>query len=245
MVFPLSLVGWLAEPLYLRFLGSDPVITVSESTRRDLARYGFDPSKTSIISEGIQIEPLEIPHQDKSERPTILSLGAMRSMKRTLDQIKAFEIAKQDIPDLQLKLAGRPESTYGQKVLSYIKQSRFKDDIEFLGRISQQQKQELLRTCHIITVTSVKEGWGLIVTEAASQGTPAAVYDVDGLRDSVKHRETGLVTAEKPDSLAGAIITLITDIDLYQKLQFHAHMWSKEINFTNSYKDFKKAINDA
>jgi len=40
----------------------------------------------------------------------------------------------------------------------------------------------LLQKSHVLAVTSVKEGWGLVVTEANPQGTPAVVYNVDGLR---------------------------------------------------------------
>ena len=56
--------------------------------------------------------------------------------------------------------------------------------------------------------TSVKEGWGLIVTEAGSQGTPAIVYDVDGLRDIVVESETGVIfnSKNKPEELAKKII---------------------------------------
>jgi glycosyltransferase involved in cell wall biosynthesis len=242
MIFPLSVVGWLLEPLYLRLLGDERLVTVSESSRQDLARYGFDVNKISVISEGIQIEPADSVLTGKLERPTIVSLGAVRSMKRTLDQIKAFEIAKHEIPDLQLKLAGKPDGRYGKKILDYIEKSPFSKDIEYLGRVSHQKKRELMRTCHLITVTSVKEGWGLIVTEAASQGTPAAVYDVDGLRDSVKDGETGLVTSENPASLAEAVVALLTNTDLYKKLQHNAYTWSKEITFTKSYKDFTEVL---
>jgi glycosyltransferase involved in cell wall biosynthesis len=241
MIFPFSLVGWALEPFYLRLLGSDPVMTVSDSTRQDLVRYGFDQNNIKIISEGIQIPPAEkLP--EKFAKPTIVSLGALRSMKRTLDQIRAFEIAKKDIPDLQLKISGQSEGGYGDKVLDYIEQSPYKQDIEYLGRVSDQQKRDLMQASHAITVTSVKEGWGLIVTEAASQGTPAAVYDVDGLRDSVQHGRTGLVAHENPAALAAAITQLLGNQELYNDLQGNAYDWSKSITFNKSYQDFRGVL---
>ena len=45
---------------------------------------------------------------------------------------------------------------------------------------------------HVLLMTSVREGWGLVVTEANACGTPAVVYNVPGLRDSVRNEETGL-----------------------------------------------------
>lgn len=244
MVAPFSLVGYLAEPLYIRLLRKDPVITVSESTKQDLVKHGYDPERIAIISEGLQIEPINaLSDIKKFTRPTMLSLGALRAMKQTLDQIKAFEIAKQSIPDLQLKIAGDASDAYGQKVLAYIKQSPFRNDIEYLGRVSQEHKKELMQRCHFITVTSIKEGWGLIVTEAASQGTPAVVYNVDGLRDSVRHNETGLVTDKNtPNALANKITELLRHPKQFAQLQKNAWEWSREITFDNSYQQFLKQL---
>lgn len=243
---PLNLLGYyVLEPLATRLLGSSgvPLITVSESSRQELSRYGFSPDRTHVISEGIELKPLAtIDDVRKFSKPTMLSLGGVRPMKRTLDQVQAFELAKSHMPDLQMKIAGDASSSYGQKVLSYIKNSQYAADIDYLGRISQQDKHRLMRSCHIITVTSVKEGWGLIVTEAASQGTPAVVYDVPGLRDSVRHNQTGLITNENPGSMASAITSLLSDQSMYQSLRQRAWEWSKHITFDQSYKDLKTAV---
>ncbi len=244
MFFPLNVIGYsFAEPLFLRLLRKHRVITVSESTRRDLQRFGFNTNAINIISEGLHVKPLtNLAAIQKFARPTMLSLGAMRSMKRTLHQLQAFELAKQDMPDLQLKIAGQAEGRYAQKILKLIKASPFTNDIEYLGRVSTHQKEELMQRSHVIVVTSVKEGWGLIVTEAASQGTPAVVYDVDGLRDSVRHNQTGLVTAQNPASLARAVIDLLTDPPRYEQLRHNAWSWSKTITFDKAFKDFQEAV---
>ena len=83
----------------------------------------------------------------------------------------------------------------------------------------------------------VKEGWGLTITEAASQGTPAIVYDADGLRDSVRNDETGLITKPNAKALASAIVALISDKELLGRLRKAAWLWSKEMTFDESYKN--------
>jgi glycosyltransferase involved in cell wall biosynthesis len=55
-----------------------------------------------------------------------------------------------------------------------------------------------------LAVTSVREGWGLVVDEAASVGTPSIGYDVDGLRDSVT-ATTGTLVAPHPQALGEAL----------------------------------------
>jgi glycosyltransferase involved in cell wall biosynthesis len=246
---PLSYLGYyFIEPVATWLLGRAhaPLITVSDSTKNDLAKFGWRPEHTHLISEGIEITPLRsLDGVRKFDKPTMLSLGAMRGMKRTIDQIKAFKLAKQDIPDLQLKIAGDSSGAYGRTVLEYIQKCPFRDDIEYLGRVSYDQKIALMQRAHVITVTSVKEGWGLIVTEAASQGTPAVVYDVDGLRDSVQSGRTGLVTKQTPHALAAGIVQVLENQERYSQLRTRAWQWSKQLTFDQSYQDFKQITEGA
>jgi len=243
---PMSYVGrYVLEPLATRLLSRADVktITVSESTKRDLAHFGFKKERTHIISEGIQLKPIpRLGSIEKFTDPTILSLGALRAMKRTMHQISAFERARQQMPNLRLKIAGSAEGSYGHKVLNRINQSPYANDIEYLGKVTEQTKIQLMQKSHLIAVTSIKEGWGLIVTEAASQGTPAVVYDVDGLRDSVRNGETGIITTQSPGALAEGILTMLENQEQYSRMREAAWRWSKQITFNNAYKDFKKIL---
>lgn len=243
---PFSYLGYhLLVPIATRIMSwaRVPVITVSESTRQALQKHGFAPDRTHIISEGLVTEPLaDISKIQKYRQPTILSHGRMRAMKRTLDQIKAFELAKKMLPELRLKVSGDSSGEYGKKVLAYIAASPYKDDIEYLGRTTDKQREELMQRCHAILVTSIEEGWGLIVTEANSQGTPGVAYDVDGLRDSVRNGHTGIVTAANPAALADGIVALIQDTKTYNAIRHNAWQWSKEITFDRSYQDFKTIL---
>ncbi|HSX00246.1 MAG TPA: glycosyltransferase family 4 protein [Patescibacteria group bacterium] len=243
---PLSQVGYYAlEPLATRLLAHShaPLITISNSTLQDLGHFGFSESGSAIITQGIELEPLlSLRGIRKLPEPTMLSFGAMRAMKRTLDQVKAFELAKQQIPNLKMILAGDTSGAYGKRVLDYIAHSAYVDDITCEGRVSRARKLELMRQTHIMCVTSVKEGWGLIVTEAASQGTPAIVYNVDGLRDSVHDHETGLVVPPYSLALANGIINLFDDHSLYKKIRAAAWQWSKRLTFDQSYQDFKQVL---
>lgn len=244
MRFPLSIVGFMLEPVYLWLLRDRYVITESESAKRDMMRFGFSAEKISIVPIGISAKPLEdLAEESKFPQPTVLSLGAIRAMKRTLDQIKAFEIAKKQIPNLHLKIAGSTTDSYGKKVLRRIADSDYTQDIEYLGCVDEAKKIELMRRSHLILVTSIKEGWGLIVTEANSQGTPAAVYNVDGLRDSVKDKKTGWVSKKNtPLSLAEAIIEGLTNPEEYAQVRKNAWLWSQEFTLEKSYLEFAKRV---
>jgi len=243
MIFPFSLIGYLLEPIYLWCLRKNRVITISNSSKTDLIKYGFESKNISIISEGIEMKPItDLRLIKKYENPTILSLGQIRPMKQTLDQIKAYEIAKKQILNLKMIIAGSAKGKYGVKVLNYISKSRYKNDINYLGLVSLDDKIKLMQQSHVILVTSVKEGWGLIVTEANSQGTPAIVYDADGLRDSVIDGVTGLISKNNHRDLTNMIIKFLKDPKQYDKIQLEAYEISKQINFEKCYEDFTRTI---
>lgn len=241
-----GVIGYVLEPIYLRMLSDRRVVTVSESTKRDLSRYGFDEGRVQIISEGIaQIPAVDLGKIEKYVQPTLLSLGAIRSMKRTMDQIEAFELAKASMPDLQLKVAGDATGPYGRRVLARIRASEFKRDIQYLGRVSEEQKLLLMQRCHLLMQTAAKEGWGLTITEAAAQGTPALAYNADGLRDSIQSGVTGLIVPRRPRALAEAVVSILGHPARYEQMRKAAWTGSKEVTFEKGYSAFRGVLGGA
>ena len=244
MVLPLSLIGYLIEPLYLRVLRKNQVVTVSESTKQDLIRYGFKPERVHIIAQGMNMKPVDNPAEVKKFlEPTIISFGSIRSMKRTDHIIQAFQLAKHSVPQLRLILAGDASGTYAQKLLSQIRAGSYAADIDIEGRVDEVRKRELLQKSHLLCAASVKEGWGLIVTEANSQGTPAVVYNVDGLRDSAFGGEVNqLCSGNSPQGMAKNIVELLTDSNKYRDLQKKGWEKSRQMDFNQSYEQFLNII---
>jgi len=245
MPVPISWVGYMSEPPMLRVLAKKyPVVaTESESTRKDMSRFGFQDIHTFRV--GTALKPVT-KLEEKPKDTIILSLGAIRPMKQTLHAIQAFEYARDRDANLKMIVAGDSTSSYGKKVVDYTQASRHKDSITVTGRVPAEERLRLMREAAVILVTSVKEGWGLIVTEANSQGTPAIVYDTDGLRDSVIDTVTGVVSANsKPDAMGENIISLLKDKKRYEEMRLAAWKNSKQFTFENSYKDFLGIINTA
>jgi glycosyltransferase involved in cell wall biosynthesis len=244
MPFPLNLIGYSLEPMYLRLLNHSSVITVSPSTKADLIRFGFYPDKIFCIPEATTLTPIpSIQEAGKFPQPTVVSLGAIRPMKRTLDVVKAFEAAKLKLPDLRLIIAGDASHPYGHIVLLRIYQSPFSESITYMGKVTEAEKHQLLRQAHVLCVTSIKEGWGLSVTEANSQGTPAIAYNVDGLRDSILHDETGLLCESRnPQSMAECIVALLNNKEHYTRLRTNAWQWSRSMTFEVTYNQFKSIL---
>lgn len=244
MKFPISLIGYIIEPIYLKIISKryNLVITESESTKNDLQKYGFNKQDINIARVGMKLKPIA-KLSPKETSGKLLFLGAMRPMKRPIDAVKAFELAKDKMPNLTLDIAGDNSGKYARQVINYIRNSRHRDAITVHGRVSDETRLSLLKDSDLILVTSIKEGWGLIVTEANSQGTPAVAYDADGLRDSVVDNRTGiLVDSGDTAGMSDAICELLDDASKYTYMRSEAHRHSKQFTFKNSYDDFMKVI---
>lgn len=240
MIFPFSILGYLLEPIYLRFLSNkyNLILTESESTKKDLQKYGFKDSTIKVFPIGIEIQPKQsLKNMNFSNE--ILFLGALRPMKRPLDAIKAFEIARDTNNKLRLIIAGSTDGKYAKKVIKYAESSCHSEAINIKGRVSKSEKIILLGRADVILVTSIKEGWGLIATEANSQGTPAIAYDTDGLRDSVVHNQTGLLVKSGDFQAMGqAINKVYSNEKNFQRLSINSLKSSKQYTFDNSYNQF-------
>ena len=73
-------------------------------------------------------------------------------------------------------------------------------------------------------------------------GTPVVAYNVPGLRDSVRDRETGLlVKANSPSALAVSAISLLKDTPRLNELSFNALEFSKKFSWDNTANEFDRS----
>jgi len=85
------------------------------------------------------------------------------------------------------------------------------DAIEFTGFVDEQAKHEELARAWVQLCPSVKEGWGLVVTEAGAHRVPTVGYrSAGGLRESVLDGRTG-VLVDDLDEMTEAVEALLDD----------------------------------
>ena len=246
MIFPFSLIGYLAEPIYLWLLRKETTFTFAKSTKKDLIKYGYKESNIHVLSETIRYKPLnDLSDLIKFNNPTILFFSTFRKMKRPHHVIQAFNIASNKIPNLKLVMAGgKGRGNFLSKIMQIIKNSPYSSNIEYLGPLYEEDKKRFMSKSHFICCTSIREGWGLIVTEAASQGTPAIVYNVNGLRDAVNYGSAGIITeSNTPEGLAEAIVKGFLYSHKYPDLQVAALDFSRQITVDKTFLEFNAAIN--
>src|SRR5882672_7272359 len=80
--------------------------------------------------------------------------------------------------------------------------------ITFAARATEEEKFEYLRRAKLFVLPSVEEGWGIVVAEALSVGTPVLAYDLPAYR-SAFGRRLHVVAVGNEQRLRGAARRLL------------------------------------
>jgi len=223
------LFQWWIEPFWMRRYKDFPTLTISRSTQKDLKDLGF--SDVAIVPMGVGFEPVaEIPA--KEDAPTLLFVGLLKETNLADHVIEAFRIVCRVFPLARLWIAGRgPE-------LPRLKRLAEDMDVTFLGYVSEEEKIRRMQRAHLFLMPAVREGWGLVVTEANACGTPAIGYDVPGLRDSIRDGQTGCLVQPDPEALAHCAIKLLGDDGLRTAYAERALAWSRTLTWDRTAEEF-------
>lgn len=194
---PISALGryWF-EPRWLTQYRDVPVLTVSASSAASLRAYAL--RNITVIGMGLRPPPA-CEARPRAMAPRVVFLGRLAPNKQPSHAVAAFAKARREIKDLELLIAGTGP-------LERRLAASLPTGARMLGRLSEEAKAAVLGSAHALLVPSVREGWGMVVSEAASVGTRSIGYDVAGLRDSVPPAD-GVLVEPKVGALASAIET--------------------------------------
>lgn len=234
--FPLNLLGFLLESVYLKPYKKIPTIAASESTKKDLTNLGFE--KVFVFHQGLSVKPVsKLPI--KPPGPEIIFIGRLTRPKGPQDAILAFKIIKNIFPQAKLIIAGKGKAGFTKYLKKLVTKLDLKNSVRFAGFVSEVEKIKLLGRAKIILIPSVREGWNLVPVEANAAGCVPIGYQVPGLRNSIKDGETGTLTKKNnPQHLAKAAILILSDNKLQQKLITNGLLWSKNFDWSKTYASF-------
>jgi len=228
---PLAAAVWLAERPLARMYRGLPFEAISDSTRDDLVSRGIRRELIRVIFPGIDTSHYVPDPSHRSPTPLFAYLGRLKKYKGVDLVIRSF--AKLEPPTATLEIAGAGE--YRTELEQLAKRLGVDSRVRFLGRISEQEKVSLLQRSWATVFASPKEGWGITNLEAASSGTPVVASNSPGIRESVKHDETGfLVTHGDVDAMARAMSRVASDRALVESLGVSARMFAAQFTWENA-----------
>ncbi|MBC6447279.1 glycosyltransferase family 4 protein [Actinokineospora xionganensis] len=202
----LAAVGrWLEGPAARRVYRGAVTVAVSPSTVHAMrARLGWT-GPVYVVPNGMDQAPKS--RVERAPEPTLVCLGRLVTHKRVDRLIRTVEALADRWPTLRLHIVGGGPEEPALRALA----ARLDGAVEVHGYVDSGTKSALLGRSWLNVTLSDGEGWGLAVVEAAAHGVPTLCRDVDGLRDSVRHGDTGWLIPGGAD-LAEAIDRVLTDL---------------------------------
>lgn len=186
--------GPACESAMLRLYRDTPFVTVSRGTLADLRAAGWRGAGV-VAYNGVDPLSAALP---KERLPTLIFLGRGQARaKRLSDALATFALVRRALPTACLWVVGR-----GQRVRAA------PPGVTFFSDVTDAVRDALLARAWLLIATSVREGWGRMVAEAATAGTTAAVYDVPGLREAAGALG-GQVVPPDPEALASAVLSAL------------------------------------
>lgn len=233
--FPWSKIGKWMENGLLKLNRRDFVITVSESTKAELTALGYHADKITIIPNGISFVPWQKEQwKAKEQVPAFVYAGRYAAYKGIDIAVESIGILKRRGISAKLWVLGKADREYIKTHLlpvcrTYgIKMGKRDSASEVIiwGYVSEQEKLELLSRAKALVFPSVREGWGIPITEAGAVGTPSVVFDSPGVRDAVDWGNAGYLCGCNSESLAEEMERVLQDEVLYERKRERAYAFS-------------------
>ena len=243
---------WLEKKLHKIYVDAarkgdlKAVVTVSESTKQDLIELGYPENLIHIVYNGLDWDFYkDCVNLCRDKEDLVVYIGRITPYKKIEDLLNAWRIVEQEHSKAKLVVAGRAEQKYLRKLMELKKKLDLKR-AELRINIPGEEKKHLFAKAKTLVYTSIREGWGQTVLEAAVCKTPTIAYNVPGLRDSVKHMKTGiLVEPGDIEQLANELIRLLIDQELRDRLAENAHRYAQQYSWDKTAKIFIKVVEDA
>jgi trehalose synthase len=188
-----------------------PAIDPLTAKNRRLSR-----SRARAILAGLGIDPL---------RPLVTQVSRFDPWKNPWQAIDAYRLAKREIPDLQLALVGvfsaqdDPEAPrIYEEVARY---AAGEPDVHLFhdgSRLGQREVNAFQTGSDVILQRSVREGFGLVVTEAMWKARPVVATPVGGITVQIEDGVNGFL-CEDTAGCAERIVELLCDPRLMRAIQ--------------------------
>lgn len=229
VAFPIAAAVWATEKAIPRVFRNRPIITISDSSKQDLVQRGVDADQVSVSLCGIRFPQVEV-QLDVPRPMRVVYLGRLAHYKRVDVMLRALAELRPRFPDLEVVIIGRGPAQ--AKLEALAGEVGLAECTRFTGFVSDEERDKLVAAARVCVCPSEKEGWGLTVIEANAVGTPVVAADAPGLRDSVRHEETGyLVTTGDVEGFADKIGALLEDEAGWRRMAKAALEWSRRFDW--------------
>lgn len=213
---------------------SDAVLTVSESSRRDLVKYlGISPEAITVTPLGVT--PLADPELRKGmnrEAPYILYVGVLENAKNVDRLVEAYATLSPDLrQQFSLYLVGRKANAY-PRICQLIEQHGIADRVRVFGYVSDDELNRLYAGADVFAYISDYEGFGLPILEAMRYGLPVLTSNKTSLPEVAG--DAALLVDTRIESIVRGLSALLQDAGLRQELAEKARLRASGFRWENT-----------
>jgi glycosyltransferase involved in cell wall biosynthesis len=145
----------------------------TEEWRRSFPSIGFKPENVFLLPVSIREEWLSNSNGRVSSPPTVLWIGKLRRYKSPDHPVRSMVEVVKRVPEAKLILAIRHDDLkYERELIELVTELQIANCVEFRFNVSEQEKRDLLGATRALVVSSVVEGFGIVVLEANACGVP-------------------------------------------------------------------------
>lgn len=154
-----------------------------------------------------------------TDKAVIVSVGRLVRRKGQDRLVQALPQIRKTVPNAHLLLVG--QGPYRAALEKIAKKEGVLDAVTFIGRVPHAQLPTYIRVGDVFAMPSRSrwaglevEGLGIVYLEASACGLPVVAGNSGGAPDAVIEGKTGFVVdGTKIESIATAVVTLLTDSD--------------------------------
>jgi glycosyltransferase involved in cell wall biosynthesis len=219
-------------------------LAISESSQQDMVRRGIPAERIRVVLCGVDHVSYRPAPAAREPRPLVVFVGRVEWYKRLDVLLRALARVRQGGVDARLVIAGTGEAL--ARIRALVAELGLAAHVEVPGFVDEAEKVRLLQRAHVVAQPSEKEGWGLTVIEANACGTPVVAAAVPGLQDSVRDGETGLLVPPRDEqALAAALVRVLGDPALRERLAAGALAWARRFTWENAAAEVGEALDRA
>jgi len=170
-----------------------------------------------------EIENIVTKYKVDPDRPIITQVSRFDPWKDPLGVIDMYRIVKREVKDIQLVLIASMANDDPEGWEYYEKTARHAGedyDIHLLSNlngIGNLEVNAFQRASDVIIQKSLREGFGLVITEALWKGKPVVAANVGGIPLQVDNRRTGYLVGDISEC-AERVIHLLKDSEIANKM---------------------------
>ena len=201
------------------------IVTVSRySAQKIVQLYAVDETKIRVVPNGVDLQKFKPSEASGKVRDMVggnyeylvLFVGNLIPRKGLNFLIEAAKRVTKESRDTKFVVVG--DGPLKNHLIQQSKEQGVSDNFAFLGAVPEAMLHSLYNCADVFASPSIQEGQGISLLEAQASAKPVVAFNVTAITEVVKNKETGLLVEPDSNELADAILSLLSNKALREKM---------------------------